>query len=142
LRPAVTGFGASSDNKPSEAPTHHIHSPDHTPSSLDIVTPIVYHIKLLASSMVPTEQEDGDMALTGEHMRAARALLNWSQVKLARASGVSLPTIKRLEVMSGTISANTMTVEAIRKAIVDAGVDLIEEDGGGAGARLRQRHQP
>jgi predicted transcriptional regulator len=93
--------------------------------------------------MVPTEQEDGDMPLTGEHMRAARALLNWSQAKLARASGVSLPTIKRLEVMSGTISANTMTVEAIRKAIVDAGVDLIEEDvGGGAGARLRQRRQP
>ena len=68
-------------------------------------------------------------------MRAARGLLGWSQAQLAEASGVSLPTIKRMEsVGPGRSAANT--VDAIQKALEVAGVQFIPENGGGAGVRL------
>lgn len=76
--------------------------------------------------------------LTGEQIRAARALLRMEQSQLAGASGVSLPTIKRLEAQIGPISANTTTEAALRKALSDAGAILIDENGEGPGVRLRR----
>lgn len=76
--------------------------------------------------------------LTGEQIRAARALLRIEQRELAEAAGVSLETIKRLEKQRGTVAANLSTVQAIRDAIRAAGVDLIEKNGGGPGVRLRE----
>lgn len=73
-----------------------------------------------------------------EQVKAARALLRWSQQDLADASSVSLPTIKRLEAETGLMGGRSATVEAIRKALEAAGVLFIEENGGGAGVRLRQ----
>lgn len=77
--------------------------------------------------------------LTGEQIRAARALLRWEQKRLATAAKVSLETIKRLEAMSGPVSAQTGTVAAIERALEAAGLELIAEDGGGVGVRLRKR---
>ena len=76
--------------------------------------------------------------LTGEQIRAARALLRMEQAKLAELSGLSLPTIKRLEAAVGPIAANTSTEAALRKALGDAGVILIDENGDGAGVRLKR----
>jgi transcriptional regulator with XRE-family HTH domain len=76
--------------------------------------------------------------LTGEQIRAARALARIEQTALAVASGVSLPTIKRLETMVGPISANTGTEAALRKAFTEAGVIFIDENGEGPGVRLRK----
>jgi predicted transcriptional regulator len=76
--------------------------------------------------------------LTGEQIRAARALLRMEQSALASASGVSLPTIKRLEGIAGPISANTTTETAIRRALTDAGAILIDENGEGPGVRLKK----
>jgi predicted transcriptional regulator len=73
-----------------------------------------------------------------EQVKAARALLRWSQVDLASASGVSWPTIKRLEAKSGPIGGRVDTAAAIRAALEAAGVEFIEENGGGAGVRLRK----
>ncbi len=73
-----------------------------------------------------------------EQVKAARALLRWSQQDLAEASGVSLPTIKRLEAETGTMGGRSATVEAIRKALEEAGVQFIQDNGGGAGVRLRE----
>ncbi len=60
------------------------------------------------------------------------------QGDLATRAGVSVDTIKRLERIAGPVSANTMTVDAIRRALEAAGVEFIPENGGGAGVRLRK----
>jgi transcriptional regulator with XRE-family HTH domain len=80
-------------------------------------------------------------ALTSELVRAARALLRWEQRDLEAASSVSLPTIKRLESKPGAMAAHTSTIVALRKALESAGIEFIDENGGGPGVRLRKRHQ-
>ena len=77
--------------------------------------------------------------LTSEQLRAARALLRWEQKDLAEASAVSLPTIKRLEAKPGPLGAYAMTVNALRRALEEAGIEFIPENGGGPGVRLRER---
>lgn len=74
--------------------------------------------------------------MNAEQMRAARALLRWAQNDLAERSGVSVPTIKRLENMAGELSGHASTIRALRAALEAAGVDFIPENGGGAGVRL------
>jgi len=76
--------------------------------------------------------------LTGEQIRAARALARMDQATLATNSGLSLPTVKRLEGQVGPISANTSTEAALRAAFEAAGVILIDENGQGPGVRLRK----
>jgi transcriptional regulator with XRE-family HTH domain len=71
-------------------------------------------------------------------IKAARALLAWSQGDLARASNVSEPTIKRLEANDGEIGGRSETAQKIRAALEAAGVEFIPENGGGAGVRLRK----
>jgi predicted transcriptional regulator len=77
--------------------------------------------------------------LTSEQIRAARMLLRWEQRDLAEASGVSLPSIKRLETQPGELAAQGRTVKAIADALEKAGVQFIPENGGGAGVRLAKR---
>lgn len=72
-------------------------------------------------------------------MKAARALLDWSQSDLAEAAGISAPTIKRLEAVDGDIGGRPETGEALVTALEKAGVEFIAENGGGAGVRLRRR---
>ncbi|WP_293393640.1 transcriptional regulator [Phenylobacterium sp. RIFCSPHIGHO2_01_FULL_69_31] len=60
------------------------------------------------------------------------------QATLATNSGLSLPTVKRLEGQVGPISANTSTEAALRAAFEAAGVILIDENGQGPGVRLRK----
>ena len=71
-------------------------------------------------------------------IKAARALLGWSQEELAKASGISIPTIKRLEADEGPLGGRSETGDKIRKALQAAGVEFIDENGGGAGVRLRR----
>jgi len=66
-------------------------------------------------------------------------LVRWEQKDLASHSGISLPTIKRIESKPGPISAYDSTLAAIRSALEAAGVEFIPENGGGAGVRLRAR---
>ncbi len=58
-------------------------------------------------------------------IKAARALLDWSQADLAAASGVSEPTIKRLESSSGELGGRSETIEKIVAALENAGVSFI-----------------
>jgi len=69
-------------------------------------------------------------------VRAARGLLRWGQAELAAKSGISVPTIKRLEAMDGELSGHTATMRALQTAFEAAGVQFIAENGGGAGVRL------
>jgi transcriptional regulator with XRE-family HTH domain len=84
----------------------------------------------------------GQVALTSELIRAARALLRWEQRHLAEASAVSLPTVKRLESKPGTMMAHTTTLVALKRAFESAGIEFIAENGGGPGVRLRKRQRP
>jgi len=77
--------------------------------------------------------------LTTGQLRAARALLGWNQERLADASGVSLATIKRIEPIDGAPQVRDGTADKLRAALERAGVEFIEENGGGAGVRLRRR---
>lgn len=82
------------------------------------------------------------MPLTSEQLRAARALLRWEQRNLAEASGVSLPSVKRLETQPGELAAQERTIVELRKALETAGIEFIAENGGGAGVRLRKPQRP
>jgi len=77
--------------------------------------------------------------LAGFQIRAARAVLGWSAEDLARESSVSLRTIRRAEVSE--VHANMMVANelAVRRALEVAGVEFINENGGGPGVRLRKR---
>ncbi len=73
-------------------------------------------------------------------VKAARALLGWSQQDLADASGVSLPTLKRLEAQEGPqIGGRDTTGEKLRLALSEAGIIFLQENGEGPGVRLRKR---
>jgi predicted transcriptional regulator len=79
----------------------------------------------------------GVRLVTIRQIKAARALLGWSQSDLARKSGVSEPTIARLEAADGDLGGREKTSEKIRTAIEAAGIQFFEENGGGEGVRLR-----
>jgi transcriptional regulator with XRE-family HTH domain len=80
-------------------------------------------------------------ALTGAQIRSARALLRWSALDLARHSSLGVNTIRRAEAMDDATSLTTANDLAIRRALEAAGVEFIDENGGGAGVRVRKRHQ-
>ena len=71
-------------------------------------------------------------------IKAARALLDWSQEELASLAEVSIPTIKRLESNEGPLGGRSETVEKIQRAFQAAGIEFIDENGGGPGVRLRK----
>jgi transcriptional regulator with XRE-family HTH domain len=74
--------------------------------------------------------------ITSAQCRAARGLIGWSQQKLAAEAGVGLVTVHQLE--AGTSQPRRATLEVIRRALETAGVEFIEENGGGPGLRLRK----
>ncbi|WP_246687914.1 MULTISPECIES: helix-turn-helix transcriptional regulator [unclassified Methylobacterium] len=76
--------------------------------------------------------------LTGEQLRAARAMLKMEQGELAELSGVSAETIKRLERLDGPLSANSMTLDGLQRALEGEGAMFLPENGGLPGIRLRR----
>jgi predicted transcriptional regulator len=80
-----------------------------------------------------------DRSISVRQMKAARALLAWSQGDLATASGISAPTIARLEAEDGPVGGRAETGAALVAALEKAGVEFIRENGGGAGVRMKRR---
>jgi ribosome-binding protein aMBF1 (putative translation factor) len=78
--------------------------------------------------------------LTASQIRAARALLRWSAEDLAQRSAVGVATIRRAEVTEDKTSLTIPNNSAIRTSLEIAGVEFIDENGGGPGVRLR-KHQ-
>jgi transcriptional regulator with XRE-family HTH domain len=78
--------------------------------------------------------------LLSTQIRAARSLLRWSAEKLADESSVSLRTIRRAELMDAETSLTPANDAAIRRALEVAGVEFIDENGGGPGVRLRKQN--
>jgi transcriptional regulator with XRE-family HTH domain len=78
--------------------------------------------------------------MTPAQCRAARALLGMTQPELAKESGLGLSTIVDFERMRRNVSDEA--VQAIQIALKRNGIEIIEENGGGPGVRLRQRARP
>src|SRR5436190_22565460 len=76
--------------------------------------------------------------ISSAQMRAARALIRWTALDLARASKVGVATIRRAEVVDGEIPVTLANETAIRRALEAAGIDFIEDNGGGEGVRFRK----
>jgi DNA-binding XRE family transcriptional regulator len=69
-------------------------------------------------------------------IRAARALLGWSQDKLARTAGVGLTTLQRIEQNEGIVKGNFSTALKIQKALEQAGILFTDDEAGEIGVRL------
>jgi transcriptional regulator with XRE-family HTH domain len=79
--------------------------------------------------------------ITAPQLRAARALLGIDQRRLAALSGLSVPTIQRMEASDGVIRGNVDSLMKLVSALVAAGIELIGEGAasqtGGRGVRLK-----
>jgi len=76
--------------------------------------------------------------LTSAQIRAARALLRWSANVLARHSKLGIATIRRAELAEAETKLTAANDQAVRSALEAAGVEFIDENGGGVGVRLRK----
>jgi predicted transcriptional regulator len=76
--------------------------------------------------------------ITGSQIRAARALLRWSGRDLANSSGVSWPTIQRMEAALGVPPGLTKNILAVKDTLESAGIEFIDANGGGPGVRFRE----
>jgi transcriptional regulator with XRE-family HTH domain len=79
--------------------------------------------------------------LTSAQIRAARSLIRWTADDLATASALSVATVRRAELKELETSLTTANDLAIRRALETAGIQFIDENGGGPGVRLRKRQQ-
>ncbi|MGV4878698.1 helix-turn-helix domain-containing protein [Acetobacter indonesiensis] len=76
--------------------------------------------------------------ISAKQIKAARVFLGWEQKDLAEKSGLSLPTIQRMEKL-GLERSQAGNVDKVRRAMEDAGIMFIAANGNGPGVRLRDR---
>lgn len=72
-------------------------------------------------------------------VRAARAMLGWSQEQLAEAAGLSVPTIKRLEAGRGPTSAKNESATKVQLAFENAGIEFVNEVTGSGDVKISVR---
>jgi DNA-binding XRE family transcriptional regulator len=77
--------------------------------------------------------------LASSQIRAARAIMRWTVDDLAREAALGRNTILRAEAADDQTSLTAANDLAVRRALEAAGVEFIDEDGGGPGVRLRKR---
>ena len=79
--------------------------------------------------------------ISAAQLRAARALLGMDQRRLAELSGLSVPTIQRMEASEGVIRGNVDSLMKLIEALDTAGIELIAAGAvstqGGRGVRLK-----
>ena len=75
--------------------------------------------------------------ILARQIRAARALVGWEQTRLSEASSLAIGTIRRMEASIGTVRGNAENVWKVQRALEDAGIEFIDENGGGPGVRLK-----
>jgi transcriptional regulator with XRE-family HTH domain len=79
--------------------------------------------------------------ITAGQLKAARALLGIDQKQLAQLSGLSLPTVQRMEASGGVVRGNVDSLMKLIDALAKSGIELIGEgassSSGGRGVRLK-----
>ena len=80
--------------------------------------------------------------ITAAQLKAARALLGIDQRQLAEVSGLSLPTIQRMEASEATVRGNVDSLVKLINALDRLGINLINagaaSSAGGRGVRLKE----
>jgi len=71
-------------------------------------------------------------------LKMARTAVGWGVRELAKKAGVTANTVTRIE---NGADAKQSTLDRLQQALEGAGVEFIDENGGGPGVRLRKRHQ-
>lgn len=79
------------------------------------------------------------MPVTSAQVKMARAALDWTVRDLADATGLHRNTINNVEV--GRYAGDPATLQRIERVFVAAGIEFIDENGGGPGVRLRKRQR-
>lgn len=93
------------------------------------------HDQVAPTSETALANDDAPAVITARQIRAARALLGWSQGQLAKAAEVGPATVARIEL--GTIDPKASSLKAIEVALKSAGVQLLDaDDTTGEGARM------
>lgn len=77
--------------------------------------------------------------ITSGQIKAARALIGWSGTVLAEKSSIGFSTLMRLESIDGVPSIQLKTLEAIKRAFEDAGIEFIGTPESGAGVRWKPK---
>ncbi len=77
--------------------------------------------------------------ITSEQIRSARAALRWSAVDLAGRAGVGVQTVKRFELGTGIPPSRSATLDRVRRALEDAGIEFIGSPDAGPGIRIHRR---
>jgi transcriptional regulator with XRE-family HTH domain len=85
--------------------------------------------------------------VTGRQLRAARALLGWEQIELAKRSRVAIGTIRRMESFAGEVGSRTSTLSQVLAALEKAGIQFLNDESPGVRLRLApapasQKHAP
>lgn len=85
---------------------------------------------------VTCDNSTSEMAVTSAQVRMARAAVGWTVRDLAETTGLHRNTITNIEI--GRYVGDPRTLEIIETALRKAGVEFIEENGGGPGVRLKK----
>jgi DNA-binding XRE family transcriptional regulator len=102
---------------------------------------MIIHVKSMIKPMSAIILQKSDRMITAAQMRAARALAGIDQRELAEKSGLSVPTIQRMEASDGVIRGNVDSLMKLIAALEAFGIVLISagmpSPGGGRGVRLK-----
>jgi len=77
--------------------------------------------------------------ITGRQLRAARVLLGWEQLELAKRSRIAIGTIRRMESFAGQIRSRTSTLSQVQQTLEKAGIQFLNDES--PGVRLRASAQ-
>lgn len=86
----------------------------------------------------PSIMDDVACMISAKQIKAARLFLDWEQRDLAAKSGLSLPTIQRMEKL-GVERSLAANAEKIQRILEEGGVEFIPATSGGPGVRLKAR---
>jgi transcriptional regulator with XRE-family HTH domain len=77
--------------------------------------------------------------ITSGQIKAARALISWTARDLAAKAEIGFSTLIRLESADGVPSGNIKTIDAVKKALEEAGVEFIGTPEDGPGVRYYRK---
>ncbi len=85
-------------------------------------------------------QEGFGLLITGRQLRAARVLIGWEQIELAKRARVAIGTIRRMESFTGEIGSRTSTLSQVLASLEKAGIEFLND--GSPGVRLHPPAAP